>query len=146
MAVSTTHDVTAQDVLDDLPYVTKHITATSEPLSTTLIERWVTQGAGQLNAIMTRHGIDPTTLGDDESELVRSGIIAYALAKSLQKRDADDAEIDRAWETWGSVRKTLRELPQDLGDSENADAVIISNVDADDPTVKRWDSDGFGGW
>lgn len=146
MAVSTTHSVTAQDVLDELPQRTAHVTATSEPLNTTQIERWVSQASGQLNAIMARHGIDPTTLGNDESELVRSGIIAYAAAKSLTRANAADADVRRQWETWGSVRKTLRDSPQDLGDSQKAENQIGSNVDPANPTPKKWGTDGFKGW
>jgi hypothetical protein len=146
MAVSTTHDVAAQDVLDELTFNTEHVGATTSPLSTTMIDQWVIQAAGQLNAIMTRHAIDPTTLGDDEAELVRAGVIAYAAAKALTRTHGAEADVRRQWETWGSVRKTLRETPQDLGASQLAENQIVSNIDVDNPTPKRWNSANFGGW
>lgn len=146
MAVSTTHSVTAGDVTRQLPVKSSRIGAATEPVSTTDLEDWIAEGAGQANAILSRHGIDPTTLGADEAETVRAGIIAYAAAKTLQSMGAPSDVTSRFWETWGSVRKTLRESPQDLGDAQKSTDAIKSNIDPTDPTEKNWDTSGFGGW
>jgi hypothetical protein len=147
MAASTTHNVTPGEVLGELPVQTSKVTATSTGANTTKIERWIDHAAGQLNAMLRRHGIDPTQLGDDESETIRAGILAYAAAKvAPQIGGVSSEEISRLWETWGSVRKTARDNPQDLGADEDPTASVSSNIDTDSPTSSKWNADGFGGW
>lgn len=147
MGASTTHNVTPTDVLDELPVQTSKVTATSTGANTAKLEQWINQAAGQLNAILSRHGIDPTGLNDDEEELIRSGILAYAAAKAAPHISGVSSDaISRYWETWGSVRKTARDNPQDLGADEDPAASVSSNIDTDAPTSSQWNADGFGGW
>jgi hypothetical protein len=78
---------------------------------------------------------------------VQAGIIAYAAAKAAPHVPGiSDQQIDRYWEEWGSVRKTLRESPDELGKSHAASSSIKSNIDPDEPTHRKFDADGFGGW
>lgn len=146
MAVSTTHSVTVTDVLEAIPVKSSRVGATTDPVSTGMIEKWIESAAGQLNAMLQRHGIDPTSLGDDETELIQSGIIAFAAAMALVKFGGAQDLRSVHFDTWKDVKKTIREQPQDLGNSQKATAVIKSNIDTANPTRKDWDSDNFGGW
>ena len=147
MAVSSTHSVTAQNVLDELPVQTSKITATSNRINTSKVTDWIERASGVLNALLTKAGIDPTSLGDDESELVRSGIIAYAAGQASVVMQNIPADVRSSyWDDWKDVKKILRESPQELGSAQDATDIIVSNIDPTDATTKEWDTDGFGGF
>jgi hypothetical protein len=145
MAVTTTHNVDAQDVLDELPVQNSKVTATSNSLNTTKIEEWINRASGTVNALLNRVGVDPTQLGDDEAEFVRGAIIAYACARSaIVVPTISESVRESFWDTWKDARRTLKDSPQDLGKSQSSP--IKSNVDTQEPTEKKWDSSNFRGW
>lgn len=124
----TTYSVTTTDVLNDVGGVdTSVIGASSTPVTTSMIEEWIDRGAGQLNMILESKGISPSGLDDNGNELMRAGVIAYAKAKVLEKFNRD---ASRAWEQFGSVRKTLREQEEDLGDNLDDGDIVLSNVES----------------
>lgn len=141
MAVET-HNVTPEDVLDDLSMAQGTVTSTSDGLSTDQLDGWIKDAAGQLNSILQGRSISPEDLGDNTRQLVQSGIKAYARAKAYEVREFDGEMIDRAWEEWGSVRKTLRSDDRDMGDDLDADAGVQSSVDtSSDKEPLAWGSD-----
>lgn len=135
MAIET-HGVTPGEVLGDLPMPTDGVTATSDGLSTTKIDRWITRAAGSLNAILLGRDMDPASLTDNWRETVRGAIIAYATAKSLDQRQLDS---DQVWREYGSLKKTIREGQVDAGESIDAEASVRSNVDTTDTkSAPKW--------
>lgn len=141
MAVET-HGVTHSDALDELDVDQSLISSSSDRLSTTQIDRWIDRGAGQLNAILRARSIDPSSVADDERELIRSGVIAYAAAKSYRALGRSDS-ADPHWEEWSSVRKTLRERDRDLGDEiDKGHEVRAPNVDTSSTkSSPQWGTD-----
>ena len=144
MAVTTTHGVTAQEVVDDLPFDTTYVDQSrSRPLNLDLVEKWIERGAGVLNALLSSRGIDPSTLTGDSAELVRMGVFAYATYRALSKLGADDREVRDAYAEWKEVRNVVRTMPEEMGDA--APTLVYSNIDPDSPTEKTFGED-FGGW
>lgn len=141
MAASTTHAVTASAIVARLPLKPGAVGGASSPLSTTVIDEWIDEAAGQLNALLQRHGVDPADIGGDTLSLVQTGIRAYVTARALSHRGFPPEQVNQQWETWNLVRQTLREDPQSLGDDQPADAQVVSNVDPSNPTVTRFDPD-----
>jgi len=143
-----THGITEADIIQQYPSQDAlSISETSRGLNFGDLRHWRDQGAGILNAILSRHGIDPEDLGDDERELVRSGVIAYVIGSALRR--SQKLELSREYMSeWKDTRKTLSERPQDLGASQNAMNQIITNVpDASSDTASRYKwSSNFGGW
>jgi len=147
MPVSTTHNVDADDVLGEVPYETQYVTQSdSTPLCKDDIDGWIASASGILNALLTSRGFSPASLGDDEAEVLRAGVIAWAKAKTLSRLKADADEIRDARREYEDYRDVVRKMPQELGNSQTASMTVHSNVDPDAPTAKKWDSDSFGGW
>lgn len=150
MAV-TTFGVSAQDVLNTLPADTSNVTNTSAGLNTEQIEGFIERASGQVSATLVRHGIDPAALGDNERELVRDAVIAYAAVYSLERIGGAQDQITRRQEEWRSIIKLLREQPQNLGASQDATTAqkVRSNID---PSARRpedrrrWNSRNYSGW
>lgn len=139
-----THGVTASAVIEDrLPFASGTITASSEGLSTSTIEGYITRAAGIINTLLERNGIDPENLGSNETELIKEAITAYVLASALERRQWDRDEVQRAWEAWHSLRKTIRESPSDLGKAD-VQGSIQTNVDTSSD-ANSWGSH-FKGW
>lgn len=145
MAATTTHSVTNADVQNELAVDTSQISSSSDRLSTGDIDSFIDRAAGQLNAIMRGRGVDPTSLEDDDQELVRSGVIAYATAKSYRAL-GHMSRADSHWEEWGSIRKTLRSRDRDYGDDRPEDTKPIddSNVDTSSSKTDPTHGTGFG--
>lgn len=123
-----THDVTATMVLNGLPFASGTVTATSVGLNTVMLDEWIEEASGILNSLLKKHAIDPDNLTEDSKALVQTGIKAYAQAQALMKRQFPDIQIQAKMSIWNEVKKTLRETPADLGDSQNTSAAIVTNV------------------
>jgi len=138
-----THSVTDQDVLDVLPFDTSNVSASYRSQLT----NWIEDGAGILNALLERHGIDPAAdMTPNGSEVVKRGIVAYAAYQALVKAGFSGSQRGEFKGSFNEVKETIGSSPSDLGDSQSAGNVIKSNVDPTDPTPKKWDSANFGGW
>jgi len=138
------HGATLSNVVANLPLKAARITATSQPVNTALVQQWIESASGQINALLARHNME--TLGEDEQHLVRAGIEAFAGAMALGKFGADSDTRKPFWDIWNGCRKTVRETPQDLGNSMLPEDAIITNIDLEDPTRTSWTSKTFGGW
>lgn len=141
MAASTTHSVTAAGIVARLPFAPGNVTSSSDALDTDTIDEWIDEAAAQLNALLQRHGIDPSDIGGDTLSIVQSGIRAYAIARALSHRNFPAERVETQWENWNRVRDMLRTEPQSLGDDQEATNQVVSNVDPDDATTTRFDSD-----
>lgn len=143
------YSVTAQDVLDTLPSDTRNVTSTSQGLSTSKVEGFIARASGQISAIITRHGIDPASLGDDEIELIRDAIIAYAGGYSLERLGASGEQINRRFEEWKRLVEMIQSTPQNLGESQNVSTAqkVKSNIDTSNPSHRGpWNSKSWSGW
>lgn len=127
MAVQT-HNVTAAEVLEDLPFAEGVVTSTSKGLNTGTLDRWIKQAAGQLNAILIRKGYDVDALGENETELVRMGITAYARGRALKKREWDREDWEDELDTFEDVKRTVRHMDADMGESAPKTNGIHTNV------------------
>ena len=143
---TTLHSVIAQDVLDALPVDTVGVTAESQGLNTTLIAGYIERAAGQVNAQLSRHAIDPTTLDADSEQLCRDAIITRACADSLERLGASTEQIERRLREWERLLKLLREEPQAMGAAQAAAPTARSNVNPADPAPRRWNRSSWTGW
>ena len=123
-----THDVTSTMVLNGLPFASGTVTSTSVGLNTVMLEEWIEEASGILNSLLKKHAIAPEDLTDDSKALVQTGIKAYARAQALMKRQFSDIQVQAQMSIWNEVKKTIRETPADLGDSQNTSAAIVTNV------------------
>lgn len=137
----TEHDVTVEDVLDRLPMATGNIGPDTSGLSTGQIERWIGAGARRVNAIVRRHGMDPTDLPDHDIGILRDGIVAYAQWQCLEARDYDD-KAARAREEFNDVLDAIRAFPSEFDSDDAADRIRSSESDGE----PKWSTDAFGGW
>lgn len=143
-----THGVDADAVLARYPSQdTTPIGPTSRGVNTALIEALIIEAAGSLNAVLRRHAMDPAALDEDAEELVRGGIIAYAIAGCLAKLQKLDQAA--AWQAkYDAVRRTIRDMPEDLGTAQSAEAAVPTSI-PDDPTPTgedRWSSQEGSTW
>ncbi len=140
-----THGVGVEDVLDRLPLAKGSVTETSQGLTTTMLESWMVTAAGILNALMERMAIDPLTLGPNETQLVREGIVCFVEARALAAREYPEDRVARAHRQWDDVRRTVRDFPGDLGKSKSASSTVVSTASSGPSKPKRW-GDGFKGF
>lgn len=127
-----THGIDVAAILARYPTQdTTAITSTSKGINTVLIEALVIEASGSLNAVLRRHAIDPSALDEEATELLRGGIVAYVIAECLDK--LQKTEPAAAWRAkYDAVRRTIRDMPQDLGDSQSAVAAVPASPDYDD--------------
>lgn len=139
------HEVAAQDVLDTLPANTASVTATSDGLSLGQVDKLIQRGAGQVNALLLRHGMDPAALDANSAQLARDAIIAYAGAGALERLGAEAGQVDRRTREWERLLKTLKEDPQSLGSAQDAHPITRTNIDTSERgrAVKRWSRTGY---
>lgn len=140
------HDVEAQDVLDTLPVNTTSVTMSSAGLNIGQVDALIERGAGQVNAALERHGIQPEQLGTNAAQLARDAIIAYAAAYSLERLGAASDQIERRMREHKELLATLRTSPQDLGaaqDGNQTAAQAKSNICLSDRAHKRFDRRGY---
>lgn len=118
------------------------ITASSSGVNTSQIEDLIERAAGQLNALLDAHGMDPGDLGTDETRLVQAGIVAYAVGRTLHRvgRHEEARVYD---EEWNFVREELSERPSSLGESREAAPGPRSNVSS--TPARKWGKN-FKGW
>jgi len=141
------HGVDLQAVLSAIPFDTSGLDANSTPVSTTEIEEWIEDGAGILNALLERMGIDPAAdMKPAGTKVLRRGIVGYAAAEALSAASFTGAKYQKHKDAFDAVDERIRTEPQSLGHTQSADSVIVSNIDTTDPTEKKWDSTNFKGW
>lgn len=141
--------VSAKDVLDTLPSDTTNVNATSKGLNTQQIEGFISRASGQISAILVRHGISPDSLGDDEIELIRDAVIAYASGYSLERIGSSSEQINRRFEEWKRLVDMIQSTPQNLGESQNVQSAqkVKSNINPNCPSPRGpWNSKSWSGW
>lgn len=122
------YNITVDDVLAQYPDqdgVT--ITAVSRGLNFGVIEAFRDQGAAILNNALKRHGITPEQLDEDGSAQLRDAVIAYTIARCLLKLGEMDQSV-LYMDIFKLALKTLRDMPQDLGDNQVADNQVHTSV------------------
>lgn len=124
------HGVSAQDVLQTLPVNTVSVTATSSGLNFGIIDGFVERAAGQVNAQLVRHGMEPTSLDPNSTQIARDAIIAYAAAQALERMGGSAEQIERRLREWRDLTQLLRQQPQVMGAAQDAASAQLprSNV------------------
>lgn len=143
-----THNVDPAAVLARYPTLdSARVGPTTTGINEVLIEALIIEAAGSLNAVLRRHAMDPAALDEDAEELVRGGIIAYAIAGCMAKMQK--LEQAAAWQAkYDAVRRTIRDMPEDLGTSQSAEVAVPTSI-PDDPTPTgedRWSSQEGSTW
>lgn len=113
------HTVTVEMVLDTLPVNTTTVTATSNGLNYGMVDGFISRAAGQVNALLVRHGISPESLDPDSSQLAQDAIVAYSAAYSLEKLGASPDLIERRLREYKELINTLKSDPQSLGSAQD---------------------------
>lgn len=94
-----------------------------------------------MNAMLENHGMDPDDLGSNETALIQSGIIAYAVSRTLHKvgRHEDAAPYD---EEWKETIEILRTYPDEMGEAREDAPGPRSNLTN---KTRKW-GENFKGW
>ena len=130
MAVTTTFGVLSSSVLDGLPFAEGTVTPTSRGLNTNLITSYITQASGQMAAALVSIGCDPEALTDDELQVVASGVLAYARAQCLIKREFPESAYRVHLDEWEARRTQVLHFTGGLGVSDPTNSQITSNSPA----------------
>lgn len=140
MAVSTTFGVLASRVLEGLPFADGTVTPTSKGLNTSLVTSYITQASGQMAAALVSIGCTPETLTDDELQVVASGVLGYARAHCLIKRQFPEGDYKQFLNEWETSRAQVLRFVGGLGKSDPTAAQIVSNSSAspDRRFKERW--------
>ena len=144
MSASYTYSVSASDVAAELPGIDDaNIGASTEPLSTTDLTAWISEGAAKMNAIAARSGIDTGVGMDaDAHEAIAGAVKAYVVHKALAVLGVTGELLTGARDRWNTVYAEYSNRPQQLG-SAYADALSTSVDTA--TTTDSWsfiDSEG----
>lgn len=148
------YSLTYVDVVAELPGIDAgSVTATTEPLSTAVINQYIEDGAGKLNAMLIARGVTPSASMDetDHAALVEA-VKAYATAKCLYALAATGELYAQAWERWNSVYAEYSNRPQQLGGTfATMTTTTIDGITDDYGTAKHddygteeWSFYGFG--
>ena len=124
------YSLTSSDVIAEVPMIDPgSISATTDPINTTIINQWLEDGAGKLNSMLIARGIVPAASMDetDHAALVEA-LKNYAVSKCLAVLGATGAIYDQAWNKWQGVYSEYSNRPQQLGSS--AVALTTTEVDA----------------
>lgn len=139
------HGVYRDLVIETLPVNTTTISATSNGLNFGQIDNSIARAAGMVNAQLVRHGIEPSSLDFNTSQLAQDAIISYSAAFCLECLGASPDKIERRFGEWKSLFKQITEQPQILGSAQDtaATSVVKSNINASCPTRSKWRSGSF---
>lgn len=140
MAVSTTFGVLVSGVLAGLPFSEGTVTPTSKGLNSSLVTAFITQASGQLSAALVSIGCDPEVLTDDELQVVASGVLGYARAQCLIKRQFPESDYKPHLDQWEQSRSLILRFVGGLGKSDPTSSQIVSNSPAvpDRRFKERW--------
>jgi len=131
MAIET-FGVVYQDVIDELPSNTRGVTANSQGINFDKITIWIRVGAGQIQGLLERAGVDPATAaapGTSSREIARNAIIAYVVAKCLSvAMNASDPRIAQALEEWREAKLMLTDIPSSVGASKADSTGVRNNI------------------
>lgn len=133
------HSVTVDMVLDTLPVNTTQVTATSNGLNLGLVEGYISRAAGQVNALLVRHGMSPESLDPNSSQVAQDAIVAYSAAYSLERLGASPDQIERRLREYKELINTLKTDPQSLGSAQDQVSAlgVKSNISNCNPSRFR---------
>lgn len=140
------YNISVEDVLEQYPQSdTTTITATSQGINHAVIEQYRDQAAAILSNVLKRHGIDPELLDEDGAAQIRDAVIAYTIAKCLLKMgrlDQSKLYLDQ----FDLARRTLRDMPQDLGNNQQAAQQVHTSIPDEPRERDMWSSQEGSGW
>lgn len=126
MAATTTFGVLPSAVLAGLPFAEGTVHSASPGLNTGLITRYIQEGSSRICAALVSIGADPSALGDDAQGIAETGVLAYARAQCLIKREYPAAEIDRHLDAWNEHLTLITSFVGGLGESDPTHRQIVS--------------------
>lgn len=105
------------DVTKELPGIDPSgIGSTGEPLNTTDITGWITDGAGQVNALLDRSGITPSVdLDEDTHCKLAAAVKDYAIHKSMLVLGVTGPLLDAVRDRFNATYAEISNRPQMLG-------------------------------
>lgn len=139
------HGVSYDLVVETLPVNTTPISASSSGLNFGQIDNFIARAAGMVNAQLVRHGVDPSSLDFNTSQLAQDAIISYAAAFCLERLGGSPDQIERRMREWDKLLKLIMDKPQALGSAQDSAStnVVKSNVSTSCPTRSKWKSGSF---
>jgi hypothetical protein len=140
------YNISVDDVLAQYPTQDgTTITATSRGVNHATIEVFRDQAAAIMSNVLKRHGIAPELLDADGEAMVRDAVIAYVIAKCLLKLGRLD-QSKLYMDQFEGARRILREMPQDLGDNQQAAQQVHTSIPDEPREPDRWSSQEGSGW
>lgn len=141
MAVSNTWSVTPTIIVTQyLPDHNSYSDGASQSINNAVMTQYINQHAGRVNALLARHSIDQSQVGDDEAELIKLYIITSTVASihaKLQRWDAMREYRGLAADYWTEIQR-----PENLGDAQGTASTVHSNVPTDSARLSK-DKDKF---
>ena len=127
MAASYIFGLAASDVAGELPGIdADNVDASSDKLTTTLITSFINDGAGKLNVVLDKSGIESGSGMDaDTHQVCAVAVKNYAIHKSLLVLGITGPVYEAARDEWASVYTEYSNRPQQLGD-EYADGLTVA--------------------
>ena len=108
------------------------------------LEKWIEDGAGQLNAMLERSGITPSIeMGANAHQKMEIAVRSYAVFKSLAVLNVRGPVFDQTRRVWEQVYAELSNRPQMLGTSFPAQSVKTNILDGPNLGQTDWTFIGF---
>ena len=125
-----TYDIEAGDILGDLPFPTGAVSASSDGVDTSDIDRWIVRGAARVNALLRRAKITPASVKKrpETLEVVRGAIETYAARRALIKAEWYDDPLPILDEEWKAATEQIRNFPDEVGDAFDRSTAVRSNA------------------
>jgi hypothetical protein len=134
-----THGVTPTEVLQTLPVDTTRVSADSNGLNLGIVDGYIARAAGQVNAQLARHGIEPEALDPNTTQIAQEAIIQFSAALCLERLGASPDQIDRRRSDWRDLFDLLQRSPQVLGSAQDtAEAVVVKSNVSLESGKSRW--------
>lgn len=117
------------------------ITPTSLPVTSTQVAIWLLEGAGIVNGLMQKAGMQPTaefaTANPEAKEIARAAIKAYA-TKLTAGVIGHETIYDQAKADWDEWHARIGTVPQVLGNAyQGTRNLDVDNID--DEPAEPWD-------
>lgn len=137
---TTSFGVLPSEVLEGLPFAEGTVTETSKGLNFSLINGYINEGSVRLAAAMVSAGMAPDELSDDALSMAQTGVLAYARAQCLIKREFSEADVKPYLDQWHEYRDLVTSFVGGFGVSDATSQQIISTSKAtpDRRFKERW--------
>ncbi len=111
------YSLTYEDVLPHLPFDTSQVSPSSKPISTTMIDGFIQDGASEMTSILSRQSIEASSLSDDDERQIQKAIKWYAVRECLAVIGLSGGTYAQADKRYTEVRDRLEADSSRVSDS-----------------------------